>query len=144
MYRVMRRRLVVAAAVGFAVALLGACSPPPATGAPRIDVSRLPLAFEPNSGQAPADVRFVSRGAGHGLWLSSIEARFIGPGPVQDEADAIRLRWLGGAASPAVVAEDALPGKAHYYRGPAPGDQRLDVPMYGRVVYRHVYPGIDL
>jgi hypothetical protein len=110
--------------------------------APRLTLSRLPLAFEPNVGQAPDTVRFVSQAAGHRLWLEAQEARFAARGDSGTEA--IRLRWIGGAASPAVVAEDLLPGKAHYYTGPDRSQWRENVPMYGRVLYRGVYPGIDL
>src|SRR4051812_562051 len=78
----------------------------------RAAVSRLPLAFEPNSGQAPADVRYVSQAAGYRLWLAAGEARFTAARPGAGDAEAIRLRWLGGAAAPTVVAEDLQPGKA--------------------------------
>src|SRR6267142_1556039 len=119
--------------------------PDPARSAQaRAAVSRLPLAFEPNSGQAPADVRYVSQAAEYRLWLAAGEARFAASRPSAGDADAIRLRWLGGADAPAVVAEDPQPGKAHYYTGSDRSQWRENVPMYGRVVYRGVYPGIDL
>jgi hypothetical protein len=112
-----------------------------AEAAPSVSLSRLPLAFEPNVGQASADVVYMSRAGGFRLSLADGEARFAAPGSV-DPAKAIRLRWLGGVAAPAVIAGEPLPGKAHYYL--APDIFRENVPMYGRVVYRGVYPGIDL
>src|SRR5439155_10664982 len=56
----------------------------------------------------------------------------------------IGLRLLGGAPAPAVVAEDELRGRAHYYSGAEPSRWLRDVPTYRRVVYRGVYPGTDL
>jgi len=106
-----------------------------------VAIARLPLAFEPNVGQAPDDVVYVSRAARYRLSLADGEARFAAPGAA-DPAEGIRLRWLGGATAAAVIAGDPLPGKAHYYL--APGVSRENVPMYGSVVYRGVYPGIDL
>jgi hypothetical protein len=106
-------------------------------------VARLPLAFQPNSGQAPSEVRYVSRAADYRLWLTGSEARFA-PSQASAAAETIRLRWIGGAAAPALTAEDQLPGKAHYFTGPDSSHWRRNVPMYGRVVYRGVYPGIDL
>src|SRR5205823_2373835 len=92
-------------------------APAPEHAGPRVALSRLPLAFELNNGQAPADVAYVGRAAGYRLSLAHGEARFAAPtGP--DPAEAIRLRWLGGATAPAVIADDPLPGKAHYYLAP--------------------------
>src|SRR5256885_866494 len=50
----------------------------------------------------------------------------------------------GRAPAPAVVAEDELRGRAHYYSGAEPSRWLRDVPTYRRVVYRGVYPGTDL
>src|SRR5438445_854317 len=101
-----------AAAVATA-APTAAIVPDPTPSAPHLTLSRLPLAFEPNSGQAPDDVRYVSQAAGYRLWLEAGAARFGARGDAG--AEAIRLRWIGGAASPVIVAEHLLPGKAHYY-----------------------------
>ncbi|MBM3496391.1 MAG: hypothetical protein FJX72_19030, partial [Armatimonadetes bacterium] len=46
-----------------------------------------------------------------------------------------RVRPSGGTA---------LPGKANYLRGPDPAAWVTDVPTFGKVTYRSVYPGIDL
>jgi len=58
-----------------AVVLLAVAFSLPAEAAPTL--SRLPLVFEPNVGQAPADIRYVSHTAGHRLWLGVDEARFV-------------------------------------------------------------------
>src|SRR5712672_1804257 len=39
--------------------------------------SQLPLSFEPNVGQSNDSVKFISRGSGYGLFLTSSEAVFV-------------------------------------------------------------------
>src|SRR5260370_41952393 len=39
-----------------------------------IDTERLPLTFEPNVGQADGRVKFLARGDGYTLWLTTTEA----------------------------------------------------------------------
>src|SRR5882762_2781697 len=39
--------------------------------------SQLPLSFEPNVGQSSDSVKFISRGSGYGLFLTSSEAVFV-------------------------------------------------------------------
>jgi Bacterial Ig domain/Beta-propeller repeat len=107
-------------------------------------LGRLPLAFEPNTGQAPDEVRYVGRGTRYRLWLTPGEARFSAPTVSGTDPATIRLRLVGGAPTPPMTAEDALPGKVHYLVGADPAQWRRDVPTYRRVVYRDVYPGVDL
>jgi hypothetical protein len=57
---------------------------------------------------------------------------------------AVEIRYAGARASAQIVGEQALPGKVHYVVGRDPRHWRSDVPTYGRVRYRGLYPGIDL
>lgn len=136
------------------VLALAACSPPtepkpprtlstapaPAVGA----IGRLPLAFEPNTGQAPSDVRYVGRGTRYRLWLTPSGAHFAVSAVPASARAPIRLRLVGGARAPRMTAEDELPGKIHYFVGADPAGWRRNVATYRRVVYRDVYPDIDL
>jgi hypothetical protein len=124
------------------ISLAGASSAPGVT--PRVALERLPLAFEPNLGQAPADVRYVSEAAGYRLWLTPTGARLAATGSEAPHGGTIELRWIGGAGAPTVVPEAPLPGKGHYYLGADRARWRENVPLYARVVYREVYPGVDL
>src|SRR5438477_778592 len=128
-----------------AVVLLAVAFSLPAEADPTL--SRLPLVFEPNVGQAPADIHYVSHTAGHRLWLGVDEARFVSiptrPGE-EVGGEPIRIRWIGGTPASSVAGADEQPGKAHYYLGRDPSAWRQNVPMYGRVVYRGVYPGVDV
>jgi beta-propeller repeat-containing protein len=120
-----------------------------------------PLAFEPNVGQSDARVKFVSHGAGYGLFLTQDKAvfalqkgsasnRFSGTGLSSlahshpSEAATVRMSFIGANARPTVEALDELPGKSAYLIGNDPKKWRHDVSTYGRVRYRNVYPGIDL
>lgn len=55
----------------------------------------------------------------------------------------VRLQLVGaGHSVPAGMEE--LPGKVNYFVGNDAHHWHRDIPIYARVVYRHVYPGIDL
>ncbi len=101
---------------------------------------KLPLRFEVNRGQSAPAARYLARGAGYTLYLTSSAA-------VLDLATApypLYLKLLGSNVNAAVEGLDALPGKSNYLRGNDPSKWIIDVPHYARVRYREAYPGIDL
>jgi PKD repeat protein len=96
---------------------------------------RLPaLLFEPNLGQAPPGVAFVAR-------------THAGPMQFFDDGLAlgdVRLRFAGHDAAGHVEGLDRLPSHAGYFAG---GDAPMsipDVPQFARLLYRGMYPGIDV
>ena len=143
--------------------LLGlAClSPSFASAAPRPTLGPggpLPLAFEPNQGQADQAVRFVARGRGYGLFLSPTESVLVltPPNPAGSVArrpqavvpaalppTVVRMRLVGADPDATISGVDALPGRNHYLIGDKSRWQR-NVPTFARVHYRDVYPGISL
>jgi uncharacterized protein (TIGR03437 family) len=98
----------------------------------------LPLAFEPNSGQTDHRVRYLARGPQGTLWLTRDEA------VLGTRQGALRVRLEGGSRNPNLEAEDALPGKTNYFIGKDSSRWRHDIPLFGKVRYRGVYPGIDV
>ena len=120
----------------------------------------LPLSFEANQGQTDPQVKFLSRGQGYNLFLTSTEAvltltsldRTIGKGSeVEDprlsnetRQSVLRMGLVGANPAPAISGRDALPGKANYFIGNDPHRWRTNVPTYMKVHYKDVYPGIDL
>ena len=102
--------------------------------------AKLPLAFEPNQGQSDPRVLFLSRNAGSTLFLTAEEAVVS----LRGAARPLRLAWQGGNPHPQVVGLEALPGKRHYLKGRDPAHWHRDIPTYGKVRYRDLYPGIDL
>lgn len=104
---------------------------------------KLPLSFEANLGQTDPSVKFLARGQGYSLFLTSTEAVLSlsrGRGP----AAVLRLKLVGGNPAPLVLGEKELPGESSYFMGPDPAKWRTHVPNYAQVRYRDVYPGIDL
>jgi len=101
----------------------------------------LPLAFEPNQGQADAQVMLVARGAGYRIFLNAQEA-VLALGA--DKNSWLHIRPVGANPSPLISALEELPGKSNYLDGAAPSTWHTNIPNYARVLYRDVYPGIDL
>ena len=126
----------------------------------------LPLSFVANAGQMDGRVRFMSRGSGYGIFLTRDDAvlslskrscrtpdksvasraengaRLEGCG--KDTAR-VSMRLAGGAGTAVnPEGEGQLPGTANYFFGSDPAAWRSGVPMFAKVRYRGVYPGIDL
>jgi hypothetical protein len=108
----------------------------------------LPMFFEPNEGQTNARVKFLARGAGYGLFLTTNDAVLsLRRGATKEQpaaANVVRMHLEGSSSAPGVQGTQALPGKSGYFIGNDPGKWRRDVPQFARVEYKDVYPGIDL
>src|SRR5439155_1398305 len=123
---------------------------------------KLPLHFEANRGQTDKDVRFLSRGAGYSLYLTSDEAVLVLTKPDPDakrdvlgmqarpdakapvKSVALRMSLVGAARKPVVSGLDEQPGKTNYFVGGDRSKWLTHVPTYSKVRYQNVYPGIDL
>jgi len=121
---------------------------------------RLPLSFESNHGQTDLRVKFISRGAGQTLFLTSNEAVLALSKPIDQKPDSpgfpnlsishslrttlLRMRLLGANPLSEVTGLEALPGTSNYFIGNDPARWRTNVPTYGKVRYSQIYPGIDL
>ncbi len=115
----------------------------PGAAAIRAQIAKLPLAFEPNVGQASADVRYVSLGPSPRLELTDTEVRLTGP-EARRGSKVVSLRLAGGARPSRVESQDELPGKVHHFDSNDPQQWRRDIPTFRRVAYRDVYPATDL
>lgn len=131
--------------IGLALAPLAQSAP--ATVATAQKLSRVPIRFEPNVGQAPAEVRYLARGAGYDVGLSDAGALLnisasaeSGTGRVND---ALRISLAGGRAHPDIRAEQQQTGVTNFLVGNDPKLWRRGVANYGAVRYAEVYPGID-
>jgi len=106
---------------------------------------RLPLRFEENRGQAAEGVRYVSRGAGYTVSLTSGEAVLALRAPgARANTSIVRLRLAGANVHPAVAGLNRLPGAGNYLLGADAARWRTGVASYARVAYRDVYRGVDL
>lgn len=111
---------------------------------PAVGVSafgQLPLAFEPNVGQASAGADFLSRGPGYTLALSGGNATLA----LHNTAgtDMIGMELLGAARSPG-TGIGRLPGVSNHLEGNDPSRWHTDIPTYRGVVYQGIYPGVDV
>ena len=95
----------------------------------------LPIAFEPNRGQASGD--FVARGSGMTVALQSDRVEFIGRG------SRVVTTLNGARHGVRPEPEQRLPGVTHYLKGNDRSRWITDIPNYGRLRYRGIYPGID-
>jgi uncharacterized repeat protein (TIGR01451 family) len=158
-------RIAAAAAALFPLWTSNLCA---ASGTPdtaartRIDSSygKLPLQFETNQGQQPAQVKFLSRGKDYTVFLTPDGAllslrkvrqqvHIDKPGPAVQEpkleaAADLRLRLEGGNPAVKLAGADPLPGTVNYFTGKDPAKWRTNVTTYSKVRYQQVYPGIDL
>jgi hypothetical protein len=126
---------VVALVRAALIVILVMCAAPVAAAPPTA-----PVAFEPNHGQLEPSVLFRARGRGFSLLLAPTEMVVV---PARG-GERVRLTLLDSAPDPLVLGADPLRGRVNYYRGTDPSRWRTGIPMFGRVEYRDVYPGIDL
>ncbi len=110
------------------------------------------MVFEANQGQTDLAVKFISWGGGYTLFLALDEAVLAlhpasAPGSrAADMGDSehLRMRLVGGSPTPEVVGVDEIAARSNYLAGSDPSAWAVDVPMYRKIIYRDVYPGIDL
>ena len=97
----------------------------------------MPLFFLANHGQAPPPVRFLAKAPGLTAYFSPGEVLFHVAGKT------LRMHFEGTARASRPEAGDRLPGVANFLTGPK-DRWLLEQPLYGGVVYRSLYPGIDM
>jgi hypothetical protein len=153
---------------------LSRLAPPAPAAPPAIqrDFGKLPLSFVPNAGQTNPAVRFQVRGMGGTLFFTPKEVVLSLPTAspqtkrnerrnvldslpdsrrrAEAEPDAVsppavvRLTFDGANPTPEIAGAERLPGIANYLIGNDPAKWRTNVPTYAGVVYKGLYPGVDL
>ncbi len=116
-------------------------------------VAKLPLLFEANKGQVNSKVNFISKGPGYsafltaqGMTLSLRGQRAVPPntGVSVNAPSTIEFRLAGASQSQVAAGEDIQAGHVNYFIGKDRSKWIRNVPVYSRVRYKSVYPGIDL
>jgi hypothetical protein len=134
---------------------------------------RLPLAFDANQGQTDPQVKYVARGNGYSLFLTSNKAvlsmssgsssplrdamirRYMGftrwhkvmqqrARHAKTQVAVLNMEMVGANPQPQIVGQNLLPGVTNYLIGNDPAKWHTKVPQYARVEYQSVYPGVDL
>ncbi len=108
---------------------------------------KLPIHFEPNTGQTAPEVDYVARGNGYSLFLTPGEATLSlldrndnKPG----KTSVVKMSLKGSNKTSKAAGLDALEGRSNYFLGNDPTRWQTDVPNYEKVQYDEIYPGIDL
>lgn len=121
----------------------------------------LPVAFEANRGQATAPFQFIANGRGCSFLLAPDEAVIalarpearrslaMGRRGNQDPTATkvvrtVSLRLAGANPRASSAGLEALPGRVNYFLGSDPAAWRAGVPMFAKVHFREVYPGVDV
>src|SRR6187431_790945 len=140
------RGLGVLASIGLVGLLSSSQAVPIAPERSAAHLFQLPLTFEVNQGQTDDRVDLLARGPGYNIFLTATEAVFALPkaSAKSGQRPVMRMQLVGSAADPAVRGVDALPGKVNYFRGQDTASWKTKVPIYRRVKYSAVYPGVDL
>jgi hypothetical protein len=125
---------------------------------------KLPIAFEMNLGQADPRVKFLAHGGDGVLFLTetgavlrlqeSAERQRV---PFQENRDrksatdnrmplaaGVAINFAGSNANPRVEGLELQPGRSNYFIGRDPSRWRTNVPLFQRVKYANLYPGVDL
>jgi hypothetical protein len=131
------------------------------------------MSFEANQGQTNEAVKFLARGAGYTLFLTSAEAVFVLANsncglrnddaasrllestdphsePNQQSASCnphsrvLRMKLEGASSQPEVSGLNELDGKVNYFIGNDPDKWHTNVPTFGRVQYVNAYDGVDM
>ena len=107
-----------------------------------VTFSKLPLTFEPNLGQGPGAAEYLTRSGSMQAGVSGTGLRIrlrSGQKPVD-----LAMTLAGAKEHAAASPSEKTGGEANYLLGADPSKWKTHIPLYGRVRYNDVYPGIDL
>ena len=107
----------------------------------RATMLKLPLSFIENRGQSPEEVEFVVKTSGQTVFFTPSEVVFSLSGG--DNSSVVRLAFEGSEPV-AIAGEDPLSGKANFFIGNDSAGWETDIPTYGAIRYKDLYPGVDL
>ena len=104
--------------------------------------AKLPLAFVPNVGQLDRRVRYAAQAGGSSFFFTRTEAVLaLRKGK---RGVALRLGFLGANPAPAIAGARPGTGRVNYLLGSDPARWHTNLPTYGEIVYRDLWPGADL
>ena len=133
-------------------------------------MSSIPLAFTENQGQWEEKTLFNAETGGVAIHFCSNEVAYlfvrdtdelleddrIGPSTsvaIPDEMNRpsykkesmlIKVQFIGANSSPEIVGIDRMPHNNNYFCGNDPSKWRANIPNYSSIIYKDIWPGIDL
>lgn len=110
-----------------------------------------PVLFIENEGQFPSSFRFQVPLAGptlsiasDGLWYTLIKETTNDQKEVSREGVNLKVSFEGANSEPVIEPINRLETVVSYFHGSDPENWQADVPVWGGVRYKDLYPGIDL
>ena len=101
-------------------------------------VAALPLFFVENIGQTDPNIRYYVDAPG-------LRAGFANDSVVfQKHGKVIRMRFVDGNPNVTVSGNDLMIGRANFFTGDQSGRSAKGASLYHLILYRELYPGIDL
>src|SRR5579864_8454206 len=98
----------------------------------------LPLFFFPNSGQTDSSIRYIAE-------TPELRAGFRADSVVfQVDGMRVQERFSGADPAVAIEASEPLPGTVNFFAGQTVKDWTTGLPTFHKIVYRGLYPGIDM
>jgi hypothetical protein len=139
----------------------------PSLQAVQSNLSAMPLSFTENRGQFGNKAMFKAEAGGATFYFCRDEVAYLftrntdqleeslipgSPGPenkfnhprYKQEATLIKVRFVGANPDAEIIGEDRQAHNNNYFLGNDPAKWRTDVPNWSSVIYRNIYPGIDL
>jgi hypothetical protein len=126
----------------------------------------LPLTFVENRGQTDGRVRYYAQRGNFAVYFTPEEVvfSFRKPSPTSGRLSrtsassatlsaprdqpsngaVLALRFVHANSQVALEAEERAPGEVSYFRGNDPARWQTGLPQYSQVVYRELWPGVDL
>src|SRR5262249_43926349 len=107
------------------------------------------MAFEVNQGQTDPEAKYLARGPGYTLFLTSTGAVWslrpqLSASETGRTTAMLRMQISGADSYPGIAAAETLPGISNYYIGMDPSKWQTQVAHYARVSYENLYPGVNL
>jgi hypothetical protein len=111
-----------------------------------------PILFEANHGQTHPDVAFLARLPGKNVFFTPSEIVLAVSAPkgtvhekaAEQETSVFRFRFEGASPGARIEARDQANAKSHYLTGHSPSGWLTNIPLFAKIVYKDLYPGVDL
>jgi hypothetical protein len=98
----------------------------------------LPVFFYPNSGQTDASIRYL-------IDTPELRARFTTDAATfRVHGAEIRVRFVDANPAVAIEAAEPLAARINLFLGADARQWKPDLPAYSKILYRGLYPGIDM
>jgi Beta-propeller repeat len=98
---------------------------------------QIPAFFAENRGQAPAHIKFVMRRPTGTAFFSD------GGMTIELGGNSLGIRFLNRSQCTAIEGREPLTAVGNFLEGDDPGNWRSGVPLFQKIVYHDLWPGID-